>query len=264
LNRIRFFYRKFKKKGSIRLILASIFGLVFFCLLLVIPAVAQFLSFPFRDIDPLKSQTLIDKAVSMLKKCERKSFITMNDWIFLGISIILTIILFLSVIITKQESTENWSSSRRRNRNSQLERKKSSRTKQQKDLIRHKSLDKEPQIHESVPLLEVHSSAETAQPSIDTVQQSDGMAQQTGEVVQLIGGMAQQTGGIVQLISGTAPQSGGMAQQTGRVVQLIGGMAQQTGGIVQLISGTAPQSGGMAQQSGRVIPYTDPKLSYGI
>jgi hypothetical protein len=204
-------------------------GIIFFCLLLVIPAVAQFLSFPFPDIDPLKSRSLIDEAVSMLKKCERKSFITMNDWIFLGISLILTIILFRSMIITKQESTENHSSSRPRNRNSQLERKTSSTTKQQKDLIRLKSLDKKPQLPESDPLLEVPSSAETAQPSIDTVQQSDGMTQQTGEVVQLIGGAA---------------------QQTGRIAQLIGGMAQQTGGIVQLIGGTAPESGNMVQQSG--------------
>jgi hypothetical protein len=144
----------------------------------VIPTVAQFLSFPFPDIDPLKSRSLIDEAVSMLKKCERKSFITMNDWIFLGISLILTIILFLSMIITKQESTAN------KNRNSQLEKKTFSTTKQQKDLIRLKSLYKEPQFHGSVPLLEVHSSTETLQQFIETAQPSGGMAQQTGNMVQ--------------------------------------------------------------------------------
>jgi hypothetical protein len=172
----------------------------------VIPAIAQFLSFPFRDIDLLKPQSLIDDAVSMLKKCERKSFITMTDWIFLGISLILTIILFLSAIITKQGSTENHSSSRRGNGNLQSERKTSSTTKQQMDLIRHKSLDKEPQIHESVTLLEIHS-------SVETVQESDRMAQQTGEVVQLIGGTAYPS-------VDTAQQAGNMVQQSSATIQL--------------------------------------------
>jgi len=229
--------------------LATILGFVFFCLLIVIPVVAQFLSFPLRNIDSLKSQSLIDEAVSMLQKCERKSFITMHDWIFLGISFILTIILFLSVIINKPESTKNHRSSRCRNRNSQLKRKTSSTTKQQKDLIRHKSLTKEPQFHESVHLLEVNSSTENAQPSIDTVQQSDGMVQQTGGILQLTGGIAEHIGGVVQLIGGTAPQSGNTAQESG-------GMEQQTGNIVQ-------QSSQMNQPS-KVIPYNDPKSSYGI
>jgi methyl-accepting chemotaxis protein len=257
----------------------------------VIPAVAQFLSFPLRDCDPLKSQSLIDKAVSMRKKCERKSFITMNDWIFLSISLILMTILFLSEIRTKPESTENHCLSRCRNRKSQSKKKTSSKTKQQKDSVHHKSLDKEPQCHESDPLLELHSSAETAQPSIDTVQQSDEMAQETGEAVQLVGGMAQQTGGAVQLIGGTAQQSDNTVQQSvdtvqqsvdtvqpsDNTVQQSVDTAQSSDNTVQQSVDTAQQLGEMTQQTGnkvqqfsqtiqpsRVIPYTASKPLSGI
>jgi hypothetical protein len=215
----------------------------------VIPAVAQYLSFPLRDSDPLKFQSWIDKAVSMLKKCERKSFITVPDWIFLVISLILTTILFLSVIRTKPESTKNHCLSRCRKRKSHFKKKTSSTTIKQKDPIRHKSLDKEPQCHESVPLLELHSSAETAQ-------QSDEMAQETGEVVQIVGGMAQQTGGVVQLIGGMAQQSVDTVQQSVGTAQQSGGMTQQTGNRVQQSSETI--------QPRRVIPHTASKSSWGI
>ncbi len=103
-----------KRKRSIRSILVGILGLIFFSLLLVIPTVFQVRSFPFGNIDPLQSQSVIDEAVSLLKKCQHKSFIPMDDRIFFGISIVLTIIFILLAINSKRNRTEGLCSFKRK------------------------------------------------------------------------------------------------------------------------------------------------------
>jgi hypothetical protein len=146
--------------------LVGILGFVFFFLLLVIPTVFQFRSFPSFNIDPLKSQSVIDEMVSVLKKCKRKSFIPidnriflgipMDDWIFLGISIVL-IIFFILATRWKQKPTQDHSSSRRSSRSS-LSEEQVPETNRQGNGIRLEPLDRESQAVELMPLLETESS----------------------------------------------------------------------------------------------------------
>ncbi|UJR12020.1 hypothetical protein I4U23_016198 [Adineta vaga] len=94
---------KLRRKRSIGVI---ILFLTFFFPLLIIPAAFQYQSFPTHDIDSLKLHSLIDKALSMFQKCERKSLLPRNDLIFLIISIIFTVVF----LVCERKSTENHSS----------------------------------------------------------------------------------------------------------------------------------------------------------
>ena len=79
-------------------------SLILFCSLLIIPAFNQYRSFPLHDIDPTNSQSMIDKASSLLQTCKPKSFYSLEDWIFPGISLALTVFFHLLEILCKHDS----------------------------------------------------------------------------------------------------------------------------------------------------------------
>jgi hypothetical protein len=78
---------------------------------------------------------VIDEAVSLLKKCQDKSFIPMDDWIFFGISIFLTLIFILLPTSSKRNQTEGSSSSESKSTIPQLKKDNSSGTDQQRAMI---------------------------------------------------------------------------------------------------------------------------------
>lgn len=162
---VPFFCRERKRKSVIRSILLGTLFLLCFCLMLVIPTVVQIHSYPFLDIDPLKIQSVIAKANSTLKQCERTSFFPMDDRIFLGVSIILTIIFILLAKTIKQNPTEDHSLSRGRTINPPFESNGSSGTKRRKGSNRCQSSNREPGKPEDTPLLKRHQAGGTAQQS---------------------------------------------------------------------------------------------------
>ncbi len=147
----------------------------------MVPTVVQIRSFPFGNIDLWKSHSVIDEAVSLLKNCERKpfiSFIPMDDCIFFVISTVLTIIFSFLATRIKQNPTESHSSSRRRTRTSRLNEYDSSGTNQRE------ASNGEPQTRERIPLLPRQPANATAQPSDRTAQPSDRTAQPSDRTAQ--------------------------------------------------------------------------------
>lgn len=122
-----FFCRNKDKKVSKRVVFVGILCVVFFSVLLVISTIAQFYSFPFYNIDPLKFQTVIDTATSMLTKCERKFLISIEDCIFLAISIVFMIIFVLWGVKEKPEPTPDQSQPRNNTRTTASKKRDSSR-----------------------------------------------------------------------------------------------------------------------------------------
>jgi hypothetical protein len=133
--------------------------------MLVIPTVVQIHSYPFLDIDPLKIQSVIAKANSTLKQCERTSFFPMDDRIFLGVSIILTIIFLILAATIKQNPTEDHSLPRVRTSKPQFESNDSSGTNRRNGSSHGQSSNREPGKSEDIPLLERHQADRKAQDS---------------------------------------------------------------------------------------------------
>lgn len=146
-------------------------GLILFCLLIIIPAVNQVLTFPPRNLDLSNTQSLIDKATSLLQTCKRQSFFPLEDWISLCISLALTVFLSVLSVCCKRKSTQNQPSpqSRTETRTELTRRRPSRRDSRRQESIHLRRRHPQTRNPESRSFIPSAQSNESPRTTIDTV-----------------------------------------------------------------------------------------------